>query len=145
MCTGIATVWKLVTWYLSFVCMSHVSRYMCVQTALKLGKHLWLFCKFILLFDIQAIPFIGHIKPLFFFFLHQFLSAFHGGQKYSWNCDVMMCCAVSRMFWIIRKHLTETNWATSREHLFMPYANNKGADQPAHLRNQISAFVNLAA
>ena len=25
--------------------------------------------------------------------------------------------------------------------LFLPYANNKGADQPAHLRNLISAFV----
>ena len=28
-----------------------------------------------------------------------------------------------------------------RENLFMPYANNKGADQTAHLRNLISAFV----
>ena len=25
--------------------------------------------------------------------------------------------------------------------LFMPYANNKGADQPAHPRNLISAFI----
>ena len=32
-------------------------------------------------------------------------------------------------------------WATSWENLFMPYANNKGADQPAHLRSLISAFV----
>ena len=32
-------------------------------------------------------------------------------------------------------------WSTSRENLFMPYANNKGADQPAHLRSLISAFV----
>ena len=29
----------------------------------------------------------------------------------------------------------------SRENLFMPYANNKDADQPAHLRSLISAFV----
>ena len=28
-----------------------------------------------------------------------------------------------------------------RENLFMPYANNKGADQPAHTRSLISAFV----
>ena len=28
-----------------------------------------------------------------------------------------------------------------RKNLFMPYANNKGADQPVHLRSQISAFV----
>ena len=32
-------------------------------------------------------------------------------------------------------------WATSWEKLFMPYANNKGADQPAHLRSLISAFT----
>ena len=32
-------------------------------------------------------------------------------------------------------------WATSWENLFMPYANNKGADQPAHQRSLISAFV----
>ena len=31
--------------------------------------------------------------------------------------------------------------ATPRENLFMPYANNKGADQPAHPRSLISAFV----
>ena len=31
--------------------------------------------------------------------------------------------------------------ATSWENLFMPYANNKGADQPAHPRSLISAFV----
>ena len=32
-------------------------------------------------------------------------------------------------------------WATSWENLSMPYANNKGADQPAHPRSLISAFV----
>ena len=32
-------------------------------------------------------------------------------------------------------------WATSWENLFMPYANNKGADQPAHPHSLISAFV----
>ena len=32
-------------------------------------------------------------------------------------------------------------WALSWENLFMPYANNKGADQPAHPRSLISAFV----
>ena len=29
----------------------------------------------------------------------------------------------------------------SLENLFMPYVNNKGADQPAHSRNLISDFV----
>ena len=32
-------------------------------------------------------------------------------------------------------------WATSWENLFMPDANNKGADQPAHQCSLISAFV----
>ena len=32
-------------------------------------------------------------------------------------------------------------WATSWENLFLPYANNKGADQPAHPCSLISAFV----
>ena len=36
---------------------------------------------------------------------------------------------------------TDNTWAMSWENLSMPYANNKGADQPAHLRSLISAFV----
>ena len=32
-------------------------------------------------------------------------------------------------------------WATSQENLFMPYANNKGADQPVIPRCLISTFV----
>ena len=32
-------------------------------------------------------------------------------------------------------------WAMSWENLFMPYANNKGADQPAHPHSLISACV----
>ena len=31
--------------------------------------------------------------------------------------------------------------ATSRENLFIPNANNKGADQPAYLHSLISTFV----
>ena len=37
--------------------------------------------------------------------------------------------------------LQKTIWAPSWENLFLPYANNKGADQPAHQRSLISAFV----
>ena len=33
------------------------------------------------------------------------------------------------------------NWATSWKNLFMPYVNNKGADQPANPRSLISAFI----
>ena len=36
---------------------------------------------------------------------------------------------------------SKCTWATSWENLFMPYANNKGADQPVHPRSLISAFV----
>ena len=36
---------------------------------------------------------------------------------------------------------SEYIWATSWENLFKPYANNKGADQPAHPRSLISTFV----
>ena len=35
----------------------------------------------------------------------------------------------------------DSNWASSVELLFMPYANNKGADQPAHPCSLVSAFV----
>ena len=37
--------------------------------------------------------------------------------------------------------MTCWNWATSWQNLFMPTANNKGADQPAHPRSLISTFV----
>ena len=46
--------------------------------------------------------------------------------------------------WIRSKWTQKTAkyyWATSWENLFMPYANDKGADQPAHPRSLISAFV----
>ena len=32
-------------------------------------------------------------------------------------------------------------WNTSWENLFMPYANNKGVDQPAHPHSLISACI----
>ena len=38
------------------------------------------------------------------------------------------------------ERILEANWATW-ENLFMPYANNKDADQPAHPRSLISIFV----
>ena len=41
----------------------------------------------------------------------------------------------------IRTSFCKNIWATSWENLFMPYANNKGADQPAHARSLISTFV----
>ena len=37
--------------------------------------------------------------------------------------------------------ITDYKQATSWENLFLPHGNNKGADQPAHPRSLISAFV----
>ena len=33
------------------------------------------------------------------------------------------------------------NWAAAWQNLFMPYANNNGADQPVQLRSLISPFI----
>ena len=41
----------------------------------------------------------------------------------------------------LKEILLVSNWAMSWENLFMLYVNNKGADQPAHLRSLISAYV----
>ena len=58
-----------------------------------------------------------------------------------------------RIFVLVEKERTTIPWqvktaclsgyirATSWENLLMPYANNKGADQPAHPHSLISAFV----
>ena len=35
----------------------------------------------------------------------------------------------------------DNDWAASWQNLLMPYANNKDAYQPVHLRSLISAFV----
>ena len=45
------------------------------------------------------------------------------------------------LLWMLLPVIMLTIWAMSWENLFLPYANNKGADQPAHLRSLISAFV----
>ena len=45
----------------------------------------------------------------------------------------------TRLF--LNVEMDSSNWASSWENLFMPYANNKGADQPARPRSLISAFV----
>ena len=42
-------------------------------------------------------------------------------------------------YWQLK--LKDIIWATSWENLLMPYANNKGTDQPARPRSLISDFV----
>ena len=43
--------------------------------------------------------------------------------------------------WCWFSHAPAHNWASSWENLFLPYANNKGADQPAHLRSLIAPLL----
>ena len=59
--------------------------------------------------------------------------------KWGWNRKQDLVLSLTHC-----RSITSSNnliWATSWENLFMPYANNKGADQPAHPRSLISAFV----
>ena len=53
------------------------------------------------------------------------------------NCSKYSGCINSLDFFMTIK------WVASWENLFMPYANNKSADQPAHSRSLISTFVVL--
>ena len=46
----------------------------------------------------------------------------------------MISCQIKTFLY---RYISATSW----ENLFMSYANNKGADQPAHSRSLISAFV----
>ena len=63
--------------------------------------------------------------------------------------QVLLCCSsnVSDPEWHLRLKPCKIDvdisyvWALSWENLFLPYANNKGADHPAHPRSLISAFV----
>ena len=49
--------------------------------------------------------------------------------------------AIFWRIWNVSNCRNWTNWATTWENLFLPYANNKGADQSVHLRSLISTFV----
>ena len=55
-------------------------------------------------------------------------------MNFSFNCQW-------HFFFFMTDADTRKKWATSWENLFMSYANNKGAEQPAHLRSLISPFV----
>ena len=58
------------------------------------------------------------------------------------KCCWQLCCRQSTCScrWLVGPSLVII-WATSWENLFMPYANNKGADQPAYPCSLISTFV----
>ena len=54
-------------------------------------------------------------------------------------CECPLACNILRFLSFIQR--LNIIWATSWENLFMPYANNKGADQLAHPGSLISAVV----
>ena len=68
----------------------------------------------------------------------------HDGMLEDTNSlDAVQLC--SNLFWTTVVNSCFLFWTTpiwaTWENLFMPYANNKGANQPAHPRNLISAFI----
>ena len=61
-----------------------------------------------------------------------------------WQLHIIMICMCRKWYLLCNAYVGTINfdtWATSWENLFMPYANSKGTDQPAHPRSLISAFV----
>ena len=52
--------------------------------------------------------------------------------------DIQLLCPSKNLNLSLRER---NNWASTRENLSSGLANNKGADQPAHPRSLISAFV----
>ena len=70
-----------------------------------------------------------------------------GGELLYIGIDISVSIHKRCTFKFLRPHYFQTlglimlRWATSWENLFMPYVNNKGADQPTHPRSLISTFV----
>ena len=59
------------------------------------------------------------------------------------NSMYVITNGIDKLKWnIVPEKQNKTNvWAVSWQNLFMSYANNKDADQPAHPRSLISIFV----
>ena len=55
----------------------------------------------------------------------------------AWNLGSLTRCTYLCSFFCLNSNI----WAMSWENLFIAYANNKGADQPAHPHSLISAYV----
>ena len=72
----------------------------------------------------------GKPRPLYRFLNLRVINRFYFGKEVVIN--------FMSLYW---NKLFKYEWAPSWENLFLPYANNKGADQPAHPRSLISAFV----
>ena len=57
-------------------------------------------------------------------------------------CYYKKSCYMFTVIWNVVLSKMDTIWASSWENLFLPYANNKGTDQPAQPRSLLSSFVN---
>ena len=71
------------------------------------------------------------------------LFAYSIKQVFLWRGSLIMFASVTKLYLPKQRKvacITAMNWAMSWENRFLPYANNKGADQPAHPRSLISAF-----
>ena len=71
--------------------------------------------------------------------LKWWLLSFSKHFKWSWNFAMEPYENANTR--IVITHVMLIIWATSWENLFMPYANNQGADQPAHLCSLNITFV----
>ena len=74
------------------------------------------------------------------FMEHEQMYSIHSAH---WFCWILTCKRLKRVpcYSSSSKGWYTLKWAMACENLFIPYANNKGADQPARPRSLISAFV----
>ena len=56
-------------------------------------------------------------------------------------CDHLSLPVKTKNKEAITKEILVINWASTRENLSSGFANNTGADQPAHPRRLVSAYV----
>ena len=71
-------------------------------------------------------------------------SSFSSSSSLAWCSIVWRILAISASFWLICSRSCPTRLQSYLSHimsLFIPYANNKGADRPAHPCSLISTFV----
>ena len=106
--------------------------------------------KFLTFFQLDVALYLHVYFNMSWFSFRQIKRLLKSGRRCFNNYEMISSLPVKlavRRNWSQKKKNTSTSclvgtkWATSWENLFMPYANNNGADQPAHPRSVISAFV----
>ena len=85
-----------------------------------------------LFFSLKCSPFIPKLYTEIRFQIRKIINEIHAFKIFLYGvCMGMSLSQLLAVYYV--SHI--------RENLFMPYANNKGADQPAHPRSLISTFV----